>query len=103
VSERTTIAQAPLLSWVLLREDFAMRIHNVYEDANGESHFRNIEVESTPKAISDKLCAAPGSNAASISTHPAVNHRVGMLDGADRIDLGSPATSGLSMFAHEYF
>ena len=28
-----------------IQECAAMRIHNVYEDANGESHFRDIEVD----------------------------------------------------------
>ena len=28
-----------------------MRIHNLYEDENGESHFRDIEVEWTEQTI----------------------------------------------------
>jgi hypothetical protein len=29
----------------LFRAELKMRIHNLYTDANGQSHFRNIEVE----------------------------------------------------------
>ena len=32
-----------------------MRIHNVYEDANGESHFRDIEVDWTEETPTGKL------------------------------------------------
>ena len=32
-----------------------MRIHNVYEDANGESHFRDIEVDWVEETPSGKL------------------------------------------------
>ncbi len=40
-----------------------MRIHNVYEDANGESHFRDIEVdwiEETPTGKLSKRLPATG-------------------------------------------
>jgi hypothetical protein len=40
-----------------------MRIHNVYEDANGESHFRDIEidwVEETPSGKLSKRLPATG-------------------------------------------
>jgi quercetin dioxygenase-like cupin family protein len=40
-----------------------MRIHNVYEDANGESHFRDIEVdwvEETPTGKQSKRLPATG-------------------------------------------
>jgi hypothetical protein len=32
-----------------------MRIHNLYEDANGESHFRDIEVDWVDETPSGKL------------------------------------------------
>jgi quercetin dioxygenase-like cupin family protein len=32
-----------------------MRIHNLYEDANGESHFRDIEVEWAQESPSGKI------------------------------------------------
>jgi len=32
-----------------------MRIHNVYEDANGESHFRDIEVDWVEETASAKM------------------------------------------------
>jgi hypothetical protein len=32
-----------------------MRIHNLYEDANGESHFRDIEVDWAEETPSGKL------------------------------------------------
>jgi len=40
-----------------------MRIHNLYEDANGESHFRDIEVdwvEETPTGKQSKRLPATG-------------------------------------------
>jgi hypothetical protein len=40
-----------------------MRIHNLYEDANGESHFRDIEVdwvEETPSGKMSKRLPATG-------------------------------------------
>ena len=40
-----------------------MRIHNVYEDANGESHFRDIEIdwaEETPTGRLSKRLPATG-------------------------------------------
>jgi hypothetical protein len=38
-----------------LQECTAMRIHNLYEDANGESHFRDIEVDWVEETPSGKL------------------------------------------------
>ena len=32
-----------------------MRIHNLYEDANGQSHFRDIEVEWVEEGLAGKL------------------------------------------------
>jgi hypothetical protein len=46
-----------------IKESAAMRIHNVYEDANGESHFRDIEVdwvEETPTGKLSKRLPATG-------------------------------------------
>jgi hypothetical protein len=45
---RLALAAAPPLRWPTLISqpgDGAMRIHNLYADANGQSHFRDIEVE----------------------------------------------------------
>src|SRR6202043_3182436 len=49
--------------WGQIKECAAMRIHNVYEDANGESHFRDIEIdwaEETPTGRLSKRLPATG-------------------------------------------
>jgi hypothetical protein len=38
-----------------IQECAAIRIHNVYEDANGESHFRDIEVDCVEETPTGKL------------------------------------------------
>src|SRR5215472_13701064 len=38
-----------------IQEYTAMRIHNLYEDANGESHFRDIEIDWIEEAPTGKL------------------------------------------------
>ena len=46
VPERTIIARTHCLEvGCRSEENFTMRIHNLYEDATGESRFRDIELE----------------------------------------------------------
>jgi len=53
--ERPSPKDCPEVGESRLGEDFTMRIHNLYEDANGESHFRDIEVEWAPESPSGKV------------------------------------------------